>query len=249
MRGSNPALNDSAFDSVLDADGAYNDIMTLEGTVSKSMFLIALVIGAGIVGWKMCGMSYFAPHLQTILVGSSILGLITAMITIFKKTMAPTTAPAYAILEGITLGIFSFMYESAYSGIIFQAVLLTVSVFLALLLCYKSGLIQPTENFKLAVISATIGIFFVYILSFIGQFLGFTIPYIHDSGPIGIGVSVIIVIVAALNLVLDFDFIEKGSDSGRLPGYMEWYAAFGLLVTLVWLYIEILRLLAKLRDE
>lgn len=248
MRGSNPALNNS-FDSVLDADGAYNDIMTLEGTVSKSLFLIALVVGAGIVGWKICGMPNIAPHLQTILIGSSVLAFITAMITIFKKTMAPTTAPAYAILEGITLGIFSYMYESAYSGIIIQAVLLTVSVFIALLLCYKSGLIAATENFRLAVVSATLGIFFVYILSFVGHFVGFEIPYLHDSGPIGIGISVIIVAVAALNLVLDFDFIERGSERGNLPGYMEWYGAFGLLVTLVWLYIEILRLLAKLRDE
>ncbi len=248
MRGSNPALNDS-FDTVLDANGAYNDIMTLEGTVSKSLFLIALVIGAGILGWQMNTMEAFAPYMHEILITCSIMGLITALITIFKKTMAPTTAPAYAVLEGITLGIFSFRYESIYSGIVMQAILLTVSVFVALLLCYKSGLIKPTENFRLGVISATMGIFFVYLLSFIGHFVGFAIPYLHESGPIGIGISAVIVVVAALNLVLDFDFIERGSERGDLPGYMEWYGAFGLLVTLIWLYIEILRLLAKLRDE
>ncbi len=248
MRGSNPALNDS-FEKVIDGDGVYNDIMTLEGTVSKSMFLIALLIGAGIVGWKVSSLSSYAPHMQTILIGSGILAFITAMITIFKKSMAPTTAPAYAILEGISLGIVSRLYEASYSGIVLQAIFLTVAVFLALLLCYKSGYIKPTENFRLAVISATVGIFFVYLISFAGRFIGFTIPYLHDSGPIGIGISIVIVAVAALNLVLDFDFIEKGSDSGRLPAYMEWYGAFGLLITLVWLYIEILRLLAKLRDE
>ena len=249
MRGSNPALNDDSFDSVLDGEGVYNDIMTLEGTVSKSLFLIALVIGAGVVGWKMSSMASMAPHMHTILIGSSILGFITAMITIFKKSMAPSTAPAYAILEGITLGIFSYLYESMYSGIVIQAVFLTISVFIGLLFCYKSGLIKATENFKLAVVSATFGIFAVYLISFIGHFVGFEVPYIHESGPIGIGVSVIIVVVAALNLVLDFDFIEKGSERGDLPAYMEWYGAFGLLVTLVWLYIEILRLLSKLRSR
>lgn len=247
MRGNNPALNNS-FEDVID-DGVYNDIMTLEGTVSKSMFLVALLVGAAIGGWKFAGMPAYALHMQTILVACLILGFITAMITIYKKSMSPTTAPAYALLEGVALGIISHQYETIYSGIVLQAIFLTVSVFFALLLCYKSGLIEVTQNFRLAVASATIGIFFVYLLSFAGQFIGFSIPYLHDSGPIGIIVSLVIVGVAALNLVLDFDFIESGSESGRLPGYMEWYGAFGLLITLVWLYIEILRLLAKLRED
>jgi uncharacterized YccA/Bax inhibitor family protein len=249
MRGSNPALNDNSFDATIDGEGVYNDIMTLEGTVSKSLFLIALVIIAGFAGWKICSIPSLSAQLNTILIGASVLGFITAMITIFKKSMAPTTAPAYAIFEGVTLGIFSYLYENMYSGIVLQAVFLTISVFVGLLFCYKSGLIKATENFKLGIISATFGIFVVYLISFIGHFVGFEVPYIHESGPIGIGVSIIIVIVAALNLVLDFDFIEKGSERGDLPSYMEWYGAFGLLVTLVWLYIEILRLLAKLRDR
>ena len=248
MRGSNPVLNDS-FEDVLHNDGMYNDIMTLEGTVSKSMFLVALLVAAAVGGWKFANIPSYAPHMQSILIGCMILALITAMITIFKKSMSPTTAPAYALLEGVVLGIISHQYEAAYSGIVLQAIFLTISVFFALLLCYKSGLIEVTQNFRLAVVSATIGIFFVYIISFIGQFIGFSIPYLHDSGPIGIVISLVIVGVAALNLVLDFDFIESGSESGRLPGYMEWYGAFGLLITLVWLYIEILRLLSKLRDE
>ena len=248
MGGSNPALNDS-FDEPIEGHGVYNDIMTLEGTVSKSMFLIALLIGAGIVGWKVSNMATYAEHMQTILMGSAIMAFITAMITIFKKSMAPTTAPAYAILEGISLGIISRLYETIHSGIVLQAIFLTVAVFLALLLCYKSGLIQATENLRLAVISATMGIFIVYLISFVGRFVGFTVPYIHESGPIGIGISMVIVAVAALNLVLDFDFIERGSESGRLPAYMEWYGAFGLLITLVWLYIEILRLLAKIKEK
>ena len=248
MRGSNPALNDT-FEDVFHDDGVYNDIMTLEGTVSKSMFLVVLLVAAAVGSWRFASMPSYAAHMQSVLIGCLILAFITAMITIFKKSMSPTTAPAYALLEGAALGIISHQYESVYSGIVLQAIFLTVSVFFALLLCYKSGLIQVTQNFRLAVVSATIGIFFVYIISFLGQFIGFSVPYLHESGPLGIGISLVIVGVAALNLVLDFDFIESGSESGRLPGYMEWYGAFGLLITLVWLYIEILRLLAKLRDE
>ncbi len=136
-----------------------------------------------------------------------------------------------------------------YRGIVLQAIFLTVGVFLALLLCCKSGLIQATENLRLAVISTTMGIFIVYLISFVGRFVSFTVAYIHESGNIGIGISIVIVAVAALNLVLDFEFIERGSESARLLAYMEWYGAFGLLITLVRLYIKILRLLAKMSEK
>jgi uncharacterized YccA/Bax inhibitor family protein len=156
------------------------------------------------------------------------------------------TAPLYAVLEGLFLGGISALYELKFQGIVIQAVALTFGTLAALLLAYKSRLIKVTENFKLGVVAATGGIALVYLISIGLGFFGIRMPYLHDSGPIGIGISVFIVIVAALNLVLDFDFIEQGAAQGA-PKYMEWYAAFGLLVTLIWLYLEILRLLAKVR--
>jgi uncharacterized YccA/Bax inhibitor family protein len=180
--------------------------------------------------------------------GGMIVGLIFALITFFKKTAAPYTAPIYALAEGVFLGALSAMMELKYPGIAFQAITLTFGTLFALLAVYKSGLINVTENFKLGVAAATGGIFLVYLASFVMGFFGVSMPYIHGSGLMGIGFSVFVIIIAALNLVLDFDFIEEGAKRGA-PRYMEWYAAFGLLVTLVWLYIEILRLLSKLRSR
>jgi uncharacterized YccA/Bax inhibitor family protein len=172
----------------------------------------------------------------------------TAIVTVFKKEWAPITSPIYAVLEGFVLGGISSIFEASYPGIVIQAVGLTFGTLFALLIAYRSGLIKATENFKLGVVAATGGIFLVYMISFVLSFFGTTIPFIHESGTIGILFSLFVVVVAALNLVLDFDFIERGAESGA-PKYMEWYAAFGLLVTLVWLYIEILRLLSKLRSR
>ncbi|HEY4391973.1 MAG TPA: Bax inhibitor-1/YccA family protein, partial [Paenibacillus sp.] len=143
------------------------------------------------------------------------------------------------------LGAISAIYESMYYGITLQAALLTMGVFLALLIVYKTRMIKATENFKLGVFAATGGVALLYLLSIVLRMFGVQIPYLHDSTPIGIGISVVIVIIAALNLVLDFDFIEKGAQNGA-PKYMEWYGAFGLMVTLVWLYLELLRLIAKI---
>lgn len=245
MKSSNPALNDAAL-QVDPESGIYNDVMTLEGTVTKATYLLGFLLAAAVVGWRLT--TQFEVNTQPILIGASVSALIVAIVTIFKKSMAPTTAPAYAILEGLALGILAVQYEALYSGIVIQAILLTLSIFGVLLFCYKSGIISPSENFKLGVISATVGIFVVYIIDFVLRFFGMNVPYIHESGQIGIIISCFIVVVAALNLVLDFDYIERGA-TRSLPKYMEWYAAFGLLITLVWLYIEILRLLAKLRDD
>ena len=247
MKSSNPALNNTSFNSAKDA-GIYNDIMTLEGTVTKSIYLLGIVLTAGVVGWKVARNPAFSEYAMSLLTGGAILAFIVAMVTIFKKEMSPTTAPAYAILEGLSLGVLSYVYEQQYAGIVLQSILLTVAVFVALLFCYKSGIIKPTENFKLGIVSATMGVLILYILNFIGGFIGWQLPYLHESGPIGIGVSLVIIVIAALNLVIDFDFIEQGAERS-LPKYMEWYGAFGLLITLVWLYIEILRLLAKLHDR
>ena len=170
------------------------------------------------------------------------------MVAIFKPTTAPIVAPGYALLEGLFLGGISSIMEARFPGIVIQAVGLTFGTLFALLFAYKSGLIKATENFKLGVAAATGGIFMMYMLSFILGFFGMNVPFIHGNGIIGIGISGFIVVIAALNLVLDFDFIEHGVEQGA-PKFMEWRAALGLMITLVWLYIEILHLLSKLRSR
>jgi uncharacterized YccA/Bax inhibitor family protein len=175
-------------------------------------------------------------------------GFILALITIFKKTWSPVTAPIYAGLEGLFLGGISAMFEVRFPGIVMNAVMLTFGTLLALLAAYRSGLIKATENFKLGVVAATGAIFLVYMASWIAGFFGKSFGFLHDSSWLSIGISAFVVVIAALNLVLDFDFIEKGVEQGA-PKYMEWYAGFGLIVTLVWLYLEILRLLSKLQSR
>ena len=175
-------------------------------------------------------------------------GLIAAIITVFKRHLAPYTTPIYALLEGLALGGISRFFETLYPGIVNQAVFLTFGTLAALLFAYRSGLIKPTENFKLGIVAATGGIFFVYIISFILGLFGVQVPLIHSNSNFGILFSFGVVVIAALNLVLDFDFIEEGAEIGA-PKYMEWFGAFGLLVTLIWLYLEILHLLAKLQSR
>ncbi len=222
--------------------------MTISGTVNKTAILLGLVVISALFMWnKVYGLENPAAYFPW-LIGSSIAGLVIAMITIFKKTVAPITAPLYALVEGVVVGVLSAFFETIYPGIVFQATLLTFGTLFALLTAYKSGLIRATENFKLGVAAATGGIFLIYLASFILGFFGVSVPFIHESGWIGIGFSLFVVVIAALNLVLDFDFIENGAKAGA-PKYMEWYGAFGLLVTLIWLYIEMLRLLAKLRSR
>ena len=182
------------------------------------------------------------------ILGSVIGGFIVAIATSFKKTWAPITTPVYAALEGVALGGISVIFESQYPGIVSQAVFLTFGTLAALLLAYRSGLVRATENFKLGIFAATGGIALLYLASFVLGFFGMSVPLIHSSGTWGILFSLFVVVIAALNLVLDFDFIETGVERGA-PKYMEWYGAFGLLVTLVWLYLEILRLLAKLQSR
>ncbi len=221
------------------------EVMTVSGTVNKTaLALLLLFITASFV-WNQATAG--APVGLWIGVGV-IGGLITALITVFKRTWAPITTPAYAALEGLALGGISAMFEANYPGIVSQAVFLTFGTLGGLLLAYRSGLIKATENFKLGIVAATGGIFFVYMIGFILSLFGSGIPLIHSSGTFGILFSVFVVVIAALNLVLDFDFIEEGAEQGA-PKYMEWYATFGLMVTLIWLYLEILRLLAKLQSR
>lgn len=237
----NPALGNDTFKGLADGTAA----MTLEGTANKSLILLALAVITSIISWKTIAVN---PGLGGAMVlGGLITGLILALIVIFKKKTAPVLAPAYALVEGLVLGGVSQLYESAYGGIVMQAILLTGGIFLSMLLLYRSRIIKATENFKLGVAAATGGIFIFYLVAFIGSFFGFNMPLINDSGTFGILFSLFVVAIAALNLVVDFDFIESGVEANA-PKYMEWYASFGLFVTLIWLYLEILRLLAKSRD-
>lgn len=235
MRSGNPAISEKTFQNVAQAvpgDGA----MTISGTVNKTIVLfLLLLLGASI--------SWYQPS-QIFIWGGAIGGFIVAMITIFKKEWAPVTAPVYAGLEGLFLGGISLMYANMYDGIVYNAVTLTLGTFAAMLLAYRSGWIEVTKKFRMGVIAATGGIFLVYIASFILGFFGINLSLIHGTGTMSIVFSFIIVGVAALNLVLDFDMIEKGAEANA-PKYFEWYTSFGLMVTLIWLYIEILRLLAK----
>jgi len=245
MRTANPALNQKTFRNLAQATGERS--MTIQGTANKTMILLAILTVAAAYTWNMASTGE-AGAVHPYMLGGAIGGFIVALITVFKKTWVPVTGPIYAVLEGLFLGGISALYEQQFEGIVFQAVSLTFGVTFALLLAYKSRLIKATKNFKLGIVAATGGIMLVYLASFVMGFFGVQIPYIHGSGPMGIGFSLIVVIIAALNLVLDFDFIETGADAGA-PKYMEWYGAFGLLVTLVWLYIEILRLLSKIRSR
>lgn len=246
MRTGNPTLNDSTFEQFGTQLRPGQTAMTLSGTVNKSAILLGLTLISASVSWKAV---LAQPGLgMALLAGGAIVGFILALVITFKAQWAPTLAPAYALAEGLFVGAVSCRYESLYNGIVLQAALLTAGVLVALLAAYKSGLIKASENFKLGIVAATGGIALVYLATMVLGFFGVQIPYIHGNGLIGIAFSGFVVVIAALNLVLDFDFIEQGAESGA-PKYMEWYGAFGLLVTLIWLYIEILRLLAKLASR
>lgn len=247
MRTSNPALNSKTFTG-LTRVAESDRVMTIRGTVNKTFLMLFLLIMASLWTWNLYYTTESTQAVMPWMIGGALVGFVVALVTIFKKQWAPLTAPLYCILEGFFLGGISSIFESQYPGIVIQAVALTFGTLVCLLLAYKSGVIKATENFKLGVVAATGGIALIYIVTIVLGLFGIHMPFIHDSGPIGIGFSVFVVIIAALNLVLDFDFIESGASSGA-PKFMEWYAAFGLMVTLIWLYLEILRLLAKIRSR
>jgi len=247
MKTGNPVLNEKVFAEEARI-GTSQDSMTLDGTVVKSFGLTTLVVvGAGWV-WHLFAMSQSASSVLPWILLGTIGGFILAMITIFNKPISAYTSPLYALLEGFALGGISALTNAQYPGVVPQAVGLTFATLFAMLLAYTSGLIKATENFKLGVVAATGGIALYYLSGFVLSFFSIQVPLIWDSGPLGIGFSCFVILIAALNLVLDFDFIESGVRD-RAPKYMEWYGAFGLIVTLVWLYLEILRLLSKARSR
>ena len=242
-RTSNPALNSNTFKNIVKKDSLHlHKTMTIRGTVDKTALALCMLVISGYY-------SFSQANLTLMMIGMG-LGFILLLITIFKKIWSPFTVPLYSISQGFVVGGISYFYNTQYEGIVLQAVLLTVLVLFSMLFAYRSKIIKPTENFKLGVFSAIGAIFLLYIISFIIGLFGSGLSILDptNSSLASIGFSVFVVAIGAFSLVIDFDFIEEGAEKGA-PKYMEWYGAFGLLVTLIWLYVEILRLLAKLRNR
>ncbi len=274
MRSSNPALSDKVFDKARAGSAAteagwaspqqledqFNapsyerplagdvDGMTVNGTVWATSALLVLLVGAGVFGWNSVDATLdtvaFPGWLFPVMLG----GLGVAILTIFKPELARFTGPVYALLQGAFVGAISAVYNTAYDGIIIQAVGLTIGVFAVMLFLFATRIIKVTDKLRMGIVAATGAIFLVYMVNIVLSFFDASVPFLHDTGPLGIGISLLIVGVAAFNLLLDFDFVERGV-AAQLDRKMEWYAAFGLLVTIVWLYLELLRLLAKLQGR
>ncbi|MDR0444980.1 MAG: Bax inhibitor-1/YccA family protein [Puniceicoccales bacterium] len=241
-RTSNPVLQERAFE----AERVSTELMTISGCVNKTAILLGLVALSAVFAWKT---SYASPEglmEKTMLFG--IIAFVIAFITIFKPYIAKITAPLYAIFEGLFLGSISMSINKAYPGIAVQAITLTFGVFSAMLMAYKTQFIRVSEKFTMGLVAATVGIALVYLVSMLLSLSGHGFSFLHSSSNFSIAFSLFVVAIAALNLVLDFDFVVRQSRRGA-PVELEWYAAFGLMVTLVWLYVEILRLLAKLNDR
>jgi uncharacterized YccA/Bax inhibitor family protein len=242
MKTSNPAFLGTPY-----AIGGYGPTMTISGTVNKAGILALCVLATAAWSWNQ-----FLTNGPAAVGGYTMIGafggFIVAMVTVFKKEWSPVTAPIYALLEGLFLGSLSAVMEVRFPGIAIQSVALTFGTCFCLLLAYRSGMIRATQKFTYGIVAATGGIALVYFVSMILGLFHVQVPGIFGSGPVGILFSLAVVVIAALNLILDFSMIEEGAARGA-PKYMEWYSAFGLMVTLVWLYLEIIRLLSKLRDD
>jgi uncharacterized YccA/Bax inhibitor family protein len=271
LRNSNPALNEKAFQRVAENDAGWaaqtqqledayaapsarppgyadGDVMTVSGTVWATAALLVLVVASGAYGWSSVDATAESVSLPGWIFPVVFGALGVAILTIFKPNLARFTSPAYALLEGAFLGAISAAYNTAYDGIVVQAVGLTVGVFAVMLFLYGTRIIKVTDKLRMGIVAATGAIFLVYLVNMVLSLFDASVPFLHDTGLMGIGISLLIVGVAAFNLLLDFDFIERGVAAGA-PKKMEWYAAFGLLVTIVWLYLELLRLLSKLQGR
>jgi uncharacterized YccA/Bax inhibitor family protein len=247
MRTGNPALSALTFSRSGSLAGT-EDRMSIQGTTNKAILLLLCVCVTAAWIWTSFARAGNQQAVLPLVTIGAIAGFSVALVTVFKPAWAGVTAPLYALLEGLFIGGISAIADAQYPGIVIQAVGLTFGTCLALLLAYKSGLIQASEGFKRGIVAATGGIVLFYLISFILGLFGIRMPLIYGAGPVGIIFSLIVVTIAALNLVLDFDFIEQGTLQGA-PKYMEWYGAFALMVTLIWLYLEILNLLMKLRSR
>ncbi len=245
FKSGNPAMN--VFENTVALPGS--GTMTETGTLNKFFLLFLLVMASASLTWKAF---YEGVNVMPYVLGAAILGFITAMVVIFKKEWAAYVVPVYALFEGVVLGGISATYNNVFAksapGIVTQAVLLTFGVVIAMYVLYRFRIIKVTDKLRSIIFTATAGIAIFYLLSIVLSFFHINIGFINEGSALGIGFSLVVVVIAAMNLLLDFDMIEKGVAAGA-PKYMEWYGAFGLLVTLVWLYLEILRLLAKLANR
>jgi uncharacterized YccA/Bax inhibitor family protein len=249
FKAGNPVISEKTFENAIPQ--ATGEVMTVRGTMNKFGLMFLMVIGAATYTWSMFyreGPEAVMPWMW----GSAIIGLILALVITFKKTWAPHLALGYALCEGLFLGAVSAFYDyvfaESYPSIIMHAVMLTLGTAGVMYALYHFRIIRATNTFRKVVISATAAIFLVYMVSMVMRLFGAEMPFLHENGLIGIGISLVIVVVAALNLILDFDMIENGAAHGA-PKYFEWYAAFGLMVTIIWLYLEMLRLLSKLTSR
>ena len=250
-KSSNPVLKERVFSRDYTSS---SDVMTVNGTMNKTAIMLLLVVAAAVFTWNKffdavasnpeAAMSAVAPWM----VVGGIGGFITVLVTVFRPKSSGISAPVYAVFEGLLLGGLSAILEMQYQGIVMRAVALTLAVFAAMLFLYRSGIIKVTNKFMMGVFAATAGVALVYLVSFIAGMFGAEMSFLYGNSNLSIGFSLVVVAIAALNLILDFSFIERASDAGA-PKYMEWYGAFGLMVTLIWLYLEILRLLAKVASR
>ncbi len=249
MRTSNPSFNDKTF-SVSGVRAGFGEVMTVNGTIMKTVILLLCAVLTAGWTWNRFSATQDAGEMGGYIGIGAIGGLVVALVTVFKKNWSPVTAPLYALLEGLFLGAMSAMFELRYPGIAIQAVALTFGTCFCMLMAYRSGLIKVTQKFTLGVVAATGGIAVFYLISMVLSLFHVSAltSFVNGNSTISILFSLFVVGIAALNLVLDFNFIEQGAAQGA-PRYMEWYGAFGLMVTLVWLYLEILRLLSKLRSR
>ncbi|MBW8686503.1 Bax inhibitor-1/YccA family protein [Chitinophaga rhizophila] len=238
--GSNPILTERNLQQA--GSQSSEGTMTVNGTIGKMAFLLLLVVASAVYAW---GAPARNQNILPLFYGGLIAGIVIFLIIMFKKEWAQYLAPAYALAEGFTLGIISVIFNNLYDGIIAQAVGLTFGVFTAMLILYRTGIIRVTERFKSIVFTATAGIAIFYLLAWVLGMFNIRIPFLHEGSTIGIIFSLVVVTVAALRLTIDFDFVYQGVQQ-RAPKHVEWLASFGMLVTLVWLYLEILNLLAKL---
>ncbi|MFY9151176.1 MAG: Bax inhibitor-1/YccA family protein [Prolixibacteraceae bacterium] len=252
-KSSNPVFGKNIFSQ--SATSTEDGVMTINGTINKTGLMLLIVIFAATFTWRkfMGALDPSVPGampsgLMVWTMVGAIGGFITAIITTFSPRRAAMTAPIYAVFEGLFLGAVSAMFEAMYPGLVMRAVSLTFGVFFIMLLLYRSGTIRATEKFKTVIIAATGGIALVYLVSFVVGMFGVNVGFLHGNSMLSIGISLFIVVIAALNLILDFDMITNGANA-RAPQYMEWYGAFGLMVTLIWLYLEMLRLLSKLASR
>jgi uncharacterized YccA/Bax inhibitor family protein len=251
FKSGNPTLTEKMFDKSLGMDAELQGTMSVRGAINKFGFMMLMLIAGAAYNWNLYAEMRQDTMNMLMMVGI-FGGLITAVAISFKPNWAPFLAPLYALLEGLFLGgisvIMNAAFAKSYPGLVMQAVGLTFGVAIAMFILYNFRIIKATERFKSVIFTATLGIGIFYLLTMVLGFFGVSVSFMHDSSMLSIGISLFVVGIAALNLILDFDMIEQGAERGA-PKFMEWYGAFGLMVTIVWLYIEMLRLLSKLSSR